>query len=849
MVTDTTNTQFRLAADFIHYTNHPVFLTGKAGTGKTTFLKHIKEQARKQMAVVAPTGVAAINCGGVTIHSFFQLPFGPFIPESNRKDLFNSNTQQHSSTAIIDKHYLLSRTKLTKERISIFRELELLVIDEISMVRADLLDEIDILLRHFRNRPTEPFGGVQLLLIGDLFQLPPVAKQEDWEILSNYYESPYFFSSRALTAYQPAYIELTTIYRQRDTLFIDILNKVRINQLDSAALQQLQEHYHPNFQYTEQDGFITLTTHNHKADTINAEKLGALTSPMQVFKAEVEQDFPEKNYPAEEQLQLKVGAQVMFIKNDGEKVRRFYNGKIGIVESIEEDKILVRCPEDVAEIEVRKYRWENIRYTLNKQNQQIEEEVIGAFTQYPLRLAWAITIHKSQGLTFEKAIIDAGQAFAPGQVYVALSRCISLEGIVLLSRISGNNLFTDERILAFIQSQQAAFLPDALIREKSRFEQQILTQLFSCAEAVMHSEQLVTVVTEHADAFNEASIGFVQELRNKITSCDTICKKFQAQLSRLSQEQSTAEENPVLRERLQQANDYFLPIIQSFLNSLHNSPVVTDSKQHSLIFNEHVHALIILLAQKAHCMEVCRNGFSIDGYLQQKQSFTTPPITVNSYAAANKNTYMTISNAPLYEALKDLRDHICETNQLPVYMVVSSNSLYEMAKYLPQSLADLKKIKGFGAAKAEKYGAGFIEIINRYCEEHGLASQVHELPGKKEKKIVSNKKEKTDTKAESVRLFREGLSIAAIAKERNLQTTTIEGHLAHYVAAGILPVEQLLSPEKLSTIEPVINEHKLEEGLTAIKNQLDESISYGDIRLALAWKQYQEQLNRVSENE
>ncbi len=478
------NPIFQLAADCINYSNRSVFLTGKAGTGKTTFLKYIRQNTQKETAVLAPTGVAAINAGGVTIHSFFQLPFGPFVPGTINH--FDNNNRDAT-----DKHHLLGRIRYNKERIHLLQSLELLIIDEISMVRCDVLDAIDTILKHFRQRHHEPFGGVQMLLIGDMFQLPPVAAEAEWNILSAFYNSPYFFDSLVMQQQPPLHIELEKIYRQSDPQFINLLNKVRNNEIDNDAVQILRSRHKSGFQPQREKGYITLTSHNYLADNINAEELQKLPGNLFGFKAMITGEFNEKSYPAEELLQLKLGSQVMFLKNDMEKVRRYFNGKIGVVQKIENDQIFIQCANEKP-IEVQKYKWENIRYSINETTQKLEEEVIGSFEQYPLRLAWAITIHKSQGLTFEKAVIDAGAAFASGQVYVALSRCTSLDGMILRSSITQNALFTDAHINAFANRKKSfEQLPNELQEAKHHYQQTLLTNLFDFSRIVKISKQFL----------------------------------------------------------------------------------------------------------------------------------------------------------------------------------------------------------------------------------------------------------------------------------------------------------------------------------------------------------------------
>lgn len=462
--TDTTNQLFQLAVRFVNQTNRHLFLTGKAGTGKTTFLKYIRENTFKKLAIVAPTGVAAINAGGVTLHSFFQLPHGSFIPAPQSG--WNSNSSFNTP------HTLLKNLRLNNDKKLLLQELELLIIDEVSMLRADILDEIDCILRHVRRKQSEPFGGVQMLYIGDLFQLPPVAKNEEWDVLRQYYRSPFFFDAQALQQKPPLYLELKKIYRQHEQEFINVLNNIRNNRTTAGDLDLLHKHYLPGYESAENDNYITLTTHNARADTINQQQLNRLAGEPGEFRAEVSGDFNERAFPADQLLQLKPGAQIMFIKNDKGESRRFFNGKLATVSRIAGEEIYVRFEGDEHDMLLEKETWRNIRYQYNNEEDKIEEDEVGSFKQYPIRLAWAITIHKSQGLTFEKAIIDAGASFAPGQVYVALSRLTSLSGLVLYSRIQPGSINTDERVLAFTRSERAE---DQLAQELQQEQMLFLT--------------------------------------------------------------------------------------------------------------------------------------------------------------------------------------------------------------------------------------------------------------------------------------------------------------------------------------------------------------------------------------
>ena len=415
MTTDDQNKIFKLAYGFVNDTNSHIYLTGKAGTGKTTFLRYVKMNCEKNLVVVAPTGVAAINAGGVTMHSFFQLPFNPYIPHAQTGFGMNAN--------VVDKNTLLNNIRFNSQKRKLLEELQLLIIDEVSMLRADMLDAIDTILRSFR-RNQRPFGGVQMLFIGDLYQLPPVVTDNDKDLFDQHYTSPFFFHAKVFEQTKPLFVELKKIYRQTEETFIDLLNKVRHNRLEYDDFELLNERYKPNFK-GEANQYITLTSHNFKADKINELELNVLNARIHEFKGEIKNDFGEKQLPTEMILRLKEGAQVMFIKNDSSPEKKYYNGKIVIIHKINNDEITVKFPDKGELLVLEKETWDNVSYELNTEKNEIEEKILGQFIQYPLRLAWAITIHKSQGLTFEKAIIDAGYSFAAGQVYVALSRCTS----------------------------------------------------------------------------------------------------------------------------------------------------------------------------------------------------------------------------------------------------------------------------------------------------------------------------------------------------------------------------------------------------------------------------------------
>ncbi|HET6996830.1 MAG TPA: helix-turn-helix domain-containing protein [Chitinophagaceae bacterium] len=824
---DESNEMFRLAVELVNQTSRNIFLTGKAGTGKTTFLKYIRDNCPKQMAIVAPTGVAAINAGGVTIHSFFQLPFSPFVPGPAG---FSANQET------INPNSLISRLRLTSEKRKILQQLELLVIDEISMVRCDILDAIDTVLRHVRKRPHEKFGGVQLLFIGDMFQLPPVAKEAEWRILSGYYEAPYFFESAALKDEPPVYIEFNKIYRQSDETFIRVLNQVRNNELDKQSFGILESRFQPSFHRESGDGYIILTTHNETVRTINSKELARLDSQTFTYEAEIEGDFLETAYPGEETLRLKVGAQVMFIRNDLDKNKRYFNGKIGVVVKLEKEKIIVKCPADADEIEVSKIKWENIRYTLNKRSRAVEEEVLGAFTQYPLRLAWAITIHKSQGLTFEKAVIDAGNAFDSGQVYVALSRCTSLEGMVLQSRIRSNSLSIDNRIVRFCQSGSDGMVQDEMISAKKGHQEKLLLSLFDFRVALDNTRELMKSLTDHRASFNPASLTWLEELLGKITAVQETADKFQIWLQARFRDPVLPGENAILKERAAKASQHFTKELTTIIEYLLQSPVVTDSRLHSRDYNEDLKELFAELSAKKFMLSGFDSDFDAEVLYRRKKEFVLPAFRIDSYGGVVEESQES-PHPILRKQLRKLRDAICAPLGIPIYMVATGKSLDELARYLPHTLAEIGKITGFGNTKVQRYGQDFLDIILEYCNEKGLSSLMHErTEGRKSRR---ERKGKTDTKAESLRLYREGMTVSEIARDRKLTPQTIQDHLAHYIALGEININELLSADKLSVIEPVIRD--FEGGaLAPLKSRLGNDISFGEIRLALAWKAFRD---------
>ena len=817
MYTSSDNPELRLAYSFLENTGENIFLTGKAGTGKTTFLRNLKEKSPKRMVVLAPTGVAAINAGGVTIHSFFQMPFGPQIPGTKGEGTLNKFR------------------RFSREKLNIIRSLDLVVIDEISMVRADLLDGIDEVLRRWRDR-NKPFGGVQLLMIGDLQQLAPVVKNDEWDILRDHYDTPFFFGSNALKKSSYITIELKKIYRQSDQEFIDLLNDIRnANNIDST-LTDINKRYRPDASLDPQGGII-LTTHNYQAVRINDERMKSIKEKPFSFKARVEGDFPEHSYPADSELTLKKGAQVMFLKNDSSSDKLFFNGRIGEVIKIEKEVVHVKCPDDNFAIEVRPDVWQNIKYSINNENKEIEERVCGTFTQYPLKAAWAITIHKSQGLTFEKVIIDAGAAFAPGQVYVAISRCKTLEGLTLASALTPKVLINSSSVEQFNKSALENQPGEAELEQaRIAYQKKLLLELFDFSPLVAKISRCINLVIQHRgsvqSAVNENFEMIASLIREDISG---VAAKFESQIANYLITEADIVKNHPLQERVKKGIAYFMQKVDYCFKNLISSEVIDiDNKEVRRSFSDALNRLYEEIRTKRCCLEACTDGFSVKTYLHSRATATVENPSRPKTKATKETSagYASSANPELYLRLKEWRNSLAESRDLPHYMVLPVKTMTEISNRLPSSLKELKSIKGVGKGKIDSYGTDILQIIAKYAKDNKISFDIKDEPV--EEKVA--KKQGKNTKLVTFDLFSEGKTVEQIAQYRGLARSTIEGHLAHFVASGELEIEQFLKPEQIARISDFFLSAN-SKSIGPAKEHFGEKYSFGELRMVASYLQ------------
>ncbi|MBL7560115.1 helix-turn-helix domain-containing protein [Olleya sp. YSTF-M6] len=803
------NKDLILANNFVNNTDRNIFLTGKAGTGKTTFLHKLKRDSLKRIVIVAPTGVAAINAKGVTIHSFFQLPFGPILP----------NDDLNTPSGF--------KRKFSKTKINIIKSMDLLIIDEISMVRADLLDGIDKTLRRFRDRKVV-FGGVQVLMIGDLQQLSPVVKDNDWHLLKQFYKNPFFFSSYAYQGCQPISVELKHIYRQDNPKFIDILNEIRTNTLSKASTDELNKRYKPNFIPSDNDGYISLTTHNNKAEQVNNSALANLKGKEKTYNAKVEGKFPEFSYPNKDKLVLKVGAQVMFVKNDSSIEKRYFNGKIGKVILLDKDEVVIKCPDDEFNIITKAEVWDNINYNVDPETKAITENKIGSYTQMPLRLAWSITIHKSQGLTFDKAIIDAEGAFAHGQTYVALSRCKSLEGLVLKSKITSNQIISDNNVIQFNKEAEANQPTELILNQsKSSYQLGLISEIFNFYKFLYPVNRILDIYYKNIGSFQGNIETPLITIKDTVASLLKVANGFKAQLSELTSKVLLPESNNQIQERFIKAINYFKSQTDSkIIDTYKTFNFSTDNKNLEKDFNKQLDTLEELIAIKTLYFSNLNKGFKVNTFLElrAKSVFLTKEKPKKSRTSVIDGT----TNVELFELLRELRNTIAEREDLIHFQIFTQKSLYEMCETLPTNKTELLNVNGFGKTRVEKYGKEILKVITDYCNENDIetskAIEVFDKPKPKRKK--------GDTMLTSLQIFKAGKSVEQIAFERDLNVNTIIGHLASFIATGEVKITDLISEKHYKELKAIIPKHKF-ENLSDLKHQIDDKYTYGEIRLVL----------------
>ena len=731
----------------VNQTNRNIFLTGKAGTGKTTLLHKIINTCYKNTVVVAPTGIAALNAGGVTIHSMFQLPFASFLPTLSNPPIVNEFLRFENRFSL-RKHFQMHKNKQ-----QVIRNMELLIVDEVSMLRADVLDAMDYMLQFIR-KDKRPFGGVQVLFIGDLLQLPPVVKQEEWEVLKHYYKGMFFFQSEVITQNPLLYVELETIYRQTDKLFISILNHLRENQLTSEDIKQLENYVQPDFPKKHLKDYITLTTHNAKADAMNQREMSKLASPLFSYEADIVDDFPEYLYPIEKVIQLKEGARVMFIKNDISGEHLFFNGKMGTVVSLSEGEITVKL-DGGRVINVERYEWENVRYKLNETTKDIEEERLGSFTQYPLRLAWAITIHKSQGLTFEKAILDLASVFASGQAYVAFSRLRSLDGLVLLSSVSANGINNNGEVIGYAENKASEKeVQTACYTGKTEFLQENILNTFQwntlLEEWVLHRNSYSGEIGNKNLYKDWASQQLV-----RVQELVTVSEKFIKQLRTLF---NNATDVQHIFERVAKGIIYFTPLLKQLWYE------------------------VLLVEGK------------IANQKKVKQFFTE---------------------------LKELDNSLSET--------LKKLFRLEQMIQLAQSDQPFDKEK-IHSAKLETLYTELTGKINNILKNEKLF--IGEYPLSKDDKP---KKEKRSTYDITLQLWKEGKTVAEIAKERTLSQATIYSHIAKCIEQDKIAITEVLPEETINELNTIFKENEELTTLKSLYEKTEERYSWDELRLFRAY--------------
>ena len=834
------NTELDLAWKIIANTDTHVFLTGKAGTGKTTFLRRLRKELPKRMIVVAPTGIAAINAEGVTIHSFFQLPFGPQVP----------GTQYGNS-----KRYAFRRQKLR-----LIRTVDLVVIDEISMVRADLLDAIDSVLRQYRDR-TRPFGGVQMLMIGDMQQLAPVAREDEWNMLRSYYDTPYFFSSKALQQSDFVTVELQHVYRQSDPLFLGLLNKVRTNTIDDAALAALNQRRIPGFNPPKAEGYIRLVTHNALADSINHRELEALPSQAYKFDATVQGDFPELSFPTEKTLVLKLGAQVMFIKNDSSLGKRYYNGMIGEIVEIDNEGIKVRASDNGMLIDVSPETWQNMKYELDEKTKEISEKIVGTFEQYPLKTAWAITVHKSQGLTFEKAIIDVQHSFAHGQTYVALSRCKSLEGMVLANPIPRSSIINDRTVETFQEDPRHKSPDEQRLDQMQRhYLLRTVEDLFSFDQITYAFADQIRLMREHFyDLYPQQYKAWVdasEEFKKKVAD---VALAFHKQYQNIIVTDPDSQNSAVLQERLEKGAAYFNEQLCSCDTLLRHTSLPTDNqtvkdRMENILQN---FSDSLRFKMKLMCY-VSVNGLHLQEYLKTKAKVSleldestgsgssenassskrgkgndSAPAGFQPRQPREKKARMVVDiptevqHKELFKEMVAWRKEEADKINRPAFAVLTQKALMGIVNLLPSNEAELKLIPGIGPKFIETYAEAALRLVASAVVKYGYDKP--EVKMVEAKKVTQEEKEST-----ALKMYLDGKQVEEIASEFMVTTSTVYNYLLPAVKSGKLPLNHLFEQKRIDAVNKCIDHHPEASAKELLDALGREEYDYGIVNCCLA---------------
>lgn len=821
------DTPQEIALQILKTTDMHLFLTGKAGTGKTTFLLNLDKHLSKRMVVLAPTGIAAINAHGMTIHSFFQLPFTPYIPGYEFKK---------------DQNY-----KVGKNKLNLIKSLDLLIIDEISMVRADLLDAVDTELRRLR-RINRPFGGVQLLMIGDLQQLPPVVNDVTWDVLRQYYDTPYFFSSKVLAESSFLTVELDKVYRQTDESFLKLLNKVREGRNDEATLSAINKRYIPNFRPTKEEGYIQLMTHNEQVTNINNQYLSELSGDTYNYEAVVSGKFPESSFPTEKNLILKRGAQIMFVKNDPNK--RFFNGMIGQIIDIREDSLIV-SPKDApgTEFEVNREEWMNVRYSLDKETHEIIEILEGTFTQYPVKLAWAITIHKSQGLTFDKVIIDVSSSFSHGQTYVALSRCKTLDGIVLSNPILPSSIISDSVIQQFTKtSLERTVTDDVLCNLQKVYRLRLLNDLFSFEKERISLANIHRFFDVNLYQMYPQTVMLYQEaLRCFDLNVMCVADKFHKQCENIVNAESESVQSDFLQERINKAAAYFIDQLVEVKNLISQTDFEIDNsdlrKRLDALQQETESNFTFHVELLDHVLQV---GFEVLDYQHYKTNLMLNkenPVKKETSARKTPNVKMGISiplevkNTDLYIRLVNWRKQLSDQSGEKLFRVMPSSILIEIANKMPVIEDELLRIPKISKRLVENRGRDILLLIHEYLNDVGTTKPLDIDLGSKK----TTKESKEKTYEHSLRLYLEGKNPQQIAEERGLTVGTIYSHLERYIESGKVSMNDLVTAEHADRIKNYLMENPRTPTttLTEIREAIGEDVGFNEIRLVLKYLESQ----------